>query len=39
MRQPMARSIARKSASSFGETKLIASPTASARAVRPTRWM
>jgi hypothetical protein len=32
---PIARSIARRSVSSCGETKMNASPTASARAVRP----
>jgi hypothetical protein len=35
----MARSIAFRSRSSSGETRVYASPVASARAVRPTRWM
>jgi peptide methionine sulfoxide reductase msrA/msrB len=38
-RLPTARSMARRSPSSSGDTKVKASPVASARAVRPTRWM
>ena len=38
-RLPIASSIARSSPSSSGDTNVNASPVASARAVRPTRWM
>lgn len=39
IRQPIARSMDPNSAASSGATNVNASPTAPARAVRPTRWM